>query len=161
MIRFDVDKRSVSYITSYLNRIKLVLRGGASAMMKEIGELMEQQHTRRITSEKTSPDGAAWKANIRGTSILYKTGALASGFKSSSSMFTVTLGPPGLPYSFIQEAGGTMTGNPYMIFSVNGGLIHAKKAKVPARPYMGISPQNWLEISQLVDRHMSRMFGWL
>jgi phage gpG-like protein len=161
MIRFDVDKRSVSYITSTINRIKLVLRGGASAMMKEIGELMETQHRRRIISEKTSPDGAAWKPNIRGTSILFQSGALAHGFQSKASMFTVTLGPPGLPYSYIQEAGGTMTGNPYMVFRANGDLIYAKKAKVPARPYMGISPQNWLEISQLVDRHMSRMFAWL
>jgi phage gpG-like protein len=161
MIRFDVDKRSVSYITSTINRIKLALRGGASAMMREIGELMETQHRRRITSEKTSPDGQAWTPNIRGTSILFKTGALAYGFQSRASMFTVTLGPPSLPYSYIQESGGTMTGSPHMVFRANGDLIYARKAKVPARPYMGISPQNWVEISQLVDRHMSRMFGWL
>jgi phage gpG-like protein len=156
MIRFEVDNHSVKVITSMIARAKMLLRGGSAAMMKEIGELMERQHTKRIVNQEIG-----WKPNIRGTTPLFQTGALAHGFQSRSSMFTVTLGPPNLPYSYIQQAGGTMTGNPYMAFMANGRLVMAKKAKVPARPYMGITPQNWVEITQVFDRHMSRIFSWL
>lgn len=159
-IKFTVENANLSSVLSTLDRIKMVMRGGLYGLMPAIGQLLERQHRQRVTSEKTSPDGKAWAPNIRGSSILFQSGALAAGFNASSTLFSVRLGPPDLPYSYIQHAGGTMTGNP-MVFNANGYLIMAERSEVPARPYMGISPQNWIEIKQLIDRHVARGFGWL
>ena len=45
-------------------------------MLEALGATVESQTRRRITSEKTSPDGAAWKPNRAGTSILVRRGGL-------------------------------------------------------------------------------------
>lgn len=148
-------------LMTLFERMKFVASGGFNGMMPAIAQLLEQQHRRRVTSEKTSPDGAPWEPNIRGTSILYQTGALAGGFKASSTLFSATLDVPSLPYAHIQNSGGTMLGKPWMAFDVGGDMIFAERSVVPARPYMGISEQNWLQIKQLADRHISRGFSWL
>lgn len=160
-IKFTVDNHSLNAVMSTFNKLRMVMSGGIFGMMPALGMMLENQHSRRVRSEKTSPDGAPWKRNIRGTSILYQSGALAGGFKASSTLFTARLGPPGLPYAMIQQAGGTMYGNPYMKFNVNGSKIWAEESEVPARPYMGVSEQNWIEIKQLIERFESRGFGWL
>jgi phage gpG-like protein len=159
-IKFTINGADINRLISVTNRIKLAMTGGIFGLMPAIGQLLETQHRRRVTSEKTSPDGDAWAPNIRGSSILFQSGALAAGFNASSTLFTVRMGPPGLPYALIQQVGGTMTGDP-MVFNANGRLIMAERSEVPARPYMGISVQNWVEIKQLIDRHVSRGFGWL
>lgn len=160
-IKFEVDNGKLKSIISVLDRIKLVMNGGIFGLMPALGKLVEQQHRKRITSEKTSPDGEAWPSNIRGTSVLYDTGALASGFKASTTLFSFRMGPPGLDYAYIQHFGGTMHGHPFMAFDTGDDFVFARKSVVPARPYMGISEANLAEIEILVNRHFQRGFGWL
>lgn len=161
VISLDVDKKSVGVILSAMDRIRAVASGGVMGMMPAAGAMLENQHHRRVASEKRTSGGTPWKPNIRGTSILYMSGALAGGFRAQSSIFMTRLGPPGLPYAYIHEAGGTMHGSPYMIFKVGSQFIYATKSEVPSRSYMGISPENWIELQQLINRFISRGFGWL
>jgi phage gpG-like protein len=78
-----------------LHRIERLITGlqaiGGMArygLLRQLGELIRQQHTRRVLSEKTSPSGAAWAglkpSTVRrkgNSNILVETGVMARAWQ--------------------------------------------------------------------------------
>lgn len=109
-----------------------------------IGRLVQEQTRRRIESEKTAPDGTAWKPNRAGTSILYAEGHLARSVDYVSNSTGVQVGS-GLIYARIHQLGGEIEPKNFsaLKFVVAGDLtIFAKLVKMPARQWLGLSEEN-------------------
>jgi len=121
-------------------------------MMTAIGALGESQTRRRITDEKTAPDGTPWKENWTGTSILLATGQhLLSSITNIASADEAEWGSS-WELAHVHQDGAVITPKnaKALVFNVGGKLIHAKKVTVPAREFVGLSSDNEREMVELV-----------
>lgn len=126
------------------------------ALMTAIGAMGESQTRRRITDEKTGPDGQAWPPNRAGTSIL-----LQSGEHLLSSLAWTAAGDEaewGAAWEFahVHQEGMTITpknGGALKFWFVQHGhtnFVVARKVTIPARPFVGISDANAQEMRDLI-----------
>ncbi|MBB4302350.1 phage gpG-like protein [Rhodobium orientis] len=124
-------------------------------VLDTIGRLVQEQTRRRITSEKTSPDGAAWKENYARTPILEQSGALADSIDYAVDGSSVMIGS-GLVYAAIHQFGGVIKpryGDALKFWfqvGANVDFVIAKQVTMPARPYLGVSEDNKAEILEAV-----------
>ncbi len=123
-------------------------------MMTAIGALGESQTRRRITDEKTAPDGTPWKENWTETSILLATGQhLLSSIVNITSADEAEWGST-WELAHVHQDGAVIVPKSAkaLVFSVggNGQMIHAKKVTVPARQFVGLSSENEHEMVELV-----------
>ena len=44
------------------------------------------------------------------------------------------------------------------MFRINGRLVKAKAVRIPARPYLGVSEDDKVEIVQVVQDHIDRVW---
>jgi phage gpG-like protein len=158
MFSVHIDRGDVALIVQKLNRAQAVMRSGVLGMMPAVGKLIESQVKHRIRSEKTSPDGEAWKPNIRGNPTLVLSGALVNSINARSSLFMTTV-RPGVHYARIQNNGGRMSGN--MWFEIHGRWYHKTSVILPSREFMGLSPANVAQVWRMTDWYWRRGFGWL
>lgn len=119
-----------------------------------VGALVEDQVKRRISDEKTSPDGDAWEPWSAGYAAhLQEQGktaglllVLSGDLRDSIQHFTrgddVHVGTP-LVYGAIHQFGGDV------------GQGHQA---IPARPYLGLSDENAREIKELVIGQLEDLF---
>lgn len=132
----------------------------ASELMSSMGALGESQTRRRISDEKTAPDGAAWPPNKRGGSILVETGGhlLASvAFVSSAS--EAEWGAS-WEHAHVHQYGATIVpkGAEALAFSIGGKSVFAKKVTIPPRPFVGLSDDNAEEQLELVTDFLGGLF---
>lgn len=122
-----------------------------SFLLDPIGALVTSQVQRRIDTEKTGPDGEAWKANSEGTETLVRSGALLDSIDYEVSGDVAEVGSS-LVYAAIHQFGGTIVPKnaEALVFRIGGRTIRAKKVEIPARPYLGLSAANRMEIDALV-----------
>ncbi|WP_417262622.1 phage virion morphogenesis protein [Celeribacter sp.] len=119
-----------------------------------VGALVEDQVKRRISDEKTAPDGSSWEAWSAGYaaqlqergktagSLLEQSGDLRDSIQHFSRGDDVHVGTP-LIYGAIHQFGGDVSqGHP----------------AIPARPYLGISDENAREIKELVIGQLEGLF---
>lgn len=145
-----------------LNEALLKIEGIANAPRHEltegIGRLVQEQVRRRIEDEKTSPDGSAWKANRAGTSTLYKSGALSRSIDYLASPDSVMVGS-GLVYARIHQFGGKIEPKSAkaLAFMVGNQFYMVKSVTMPARPYLGLSPDNQNEIVEASEDWLKRL----
>lgn len=145
-----------------LEEALLKIDGIANAPTQElaegIGRMVQEQTRRRIEEEKTSPAGVAWQPNIAKTSILYRSGALTRSIDYIASPDKVEVGS-GLIYARIHQRGGQITAKnaSALAFSVGGKFIQVKSVTMPARPYLGISPENERDIVSAAEDWMARL----
>ena len=107
-------------------------------LLESVGALVESQTRRRIQEEKTGPDGEAWaewseryaRTRHGGQSLLQGEGDLLDSIQYLVSGDTVEIGS-NLIYAGVQQEG------------------YAKK-NLPARPYLGLSPENEAELDLLI-----------
>ncbi|MGB3831515.1 MAG: phage virion morphogenesis protein [Mesorhizobium sp.] len=149
-----------SSIDGALAALAPILEFESSEMMSAIGQLGEHQTRRRIESEKTSPDGAAWPPNLKGTSILAATGT--NLFDSIAQTSTAEQAEWGASWEFahIHQEGAIITPKnarylavPAAAFGAVDGVRYLKSVTIPARPFVGISDANAQEIIDLVTDH--------
>lgn len=122
-----------------------------------LGQLGEMQTKRRIATEKTSPDGTPWRPNRAGTSILVQQGFLRDSIHHAvEGSSSVRWGSP-LVYAGIHQAGGTIlpTNGRFLVFRMGDRTIFAASVTIPARPYLGISAANRVQM----ERHLVTMIG--
>ena len=119
------------------------------ALAYEIGTLIEDQTKRRIADEKTSPDGMPWAA----WSPRYAA-SLSKRNRISPRSLLVGEGNPGLLESVQNYTAGEVA-------EVGSNLIYAATHQfgdgergIPARPYLGLSVANRLEIEDLVAQRL-------
>ena len=72
-VGLSIDIADLLRAEMHVSRLALE-SGDAAKLLEELGALGESQTRRRIESEKTAPDGTAWKPNIEGHSILLESG---------------------------------------------------------------------------------------
>jgi phage gpG-like protein len=122
-------------------------------LLDALGQLGENQTKRRIASEKTSPSGAAWKPNRAGTSILQREGHMRDSIHHVVEGTFATRWGSGLIYAAIHQVGGTIVPKQAKMLCwtdpVSGALVFAEKVTIPARPYLGISAANAVQMQRL------------
>ncbi|MBB3461981.1 phage virion morphogenesis protein [Rhizobium sp. BK377] len=123
-----------------------------SELMSAIGALGESQTRRRISEEKTAPDGTPWKENLEGGSILVETGQhLLASIAWSSSADEAEWGST-WEWAHVHQDGMTIVPKnaKALVFSIGGKVVHAKKVTIPARAFLGLSEDNRQEIIDVV-----------
>lgn len=120
-------------------------------LMISIGAVVESQTRRRISEEKTSPDGEPWELRSPGYAqslrpgggILVREGGLLDSIAFVGAGNEVSVGTD-LIYGAIHQFGGTSDMAP-------------GPAGIPARPFLGLSGDNELEILDLVNLAVSEV----
>ena len=124
-------------------------------LMTAIGALGESQTRRRISEEKTSPEGEAWKPNLREGDILVETGGhLLASVAYTASADQAEWGAA-WEYAHVHQYGATIKPKEAdkLVFSLGGKTVFAKEVTIPARPFVGLSSENAQEIIDLVTDH--------
>lgn len=125
----------------------------ASELMSSIGALGESQTRRRITDEKTGPDGTPWPANRAGTPILVQSGEhLLASIAWTSSGEEAEWGA-WWERAHVHQDGMTIKPKTAkaLRFPIAGGeFAMAKQVTIPARPFVGLSDANIAEITAVV-----------
>ena len=128
-------------------------------LMEAIAALGESQTRRRLTDEKTAPDGTPWKANWAGTPILTDTrqhllASLAFYASAEEAVWGASW-----EFAHVHQEGAVITpryGQALKFWFVKGGhteFVVAKSVTIPARPFVGLSTENRAEIEDLVTDH--------
>ncbi|WP_375680579.1 MULTISPECIES: phage virion morphogenesis protein [unclassified Bartonella] len=129
-----------------------------------VGRLIQESTRRRIQSEKTSPQGEKWKNNHARTSILFASGALSRSIDMKASPEKVIVGS-GLVYARIHQLGGVIRpkkGKTLRFFlksSKAQRFVCVPQVTMPARPYLGLSEQNKVEIVKAAEDWLGRVFS--
>lgn len=139
-------------LTEALLTVEGIENAPKGELAEGIGRLVQEQTRHRITSEKTSPDGEAWKPNRKGSSILYESGALARSIDYEASEDGVEVGS-GLVYARIHQEGGVIVAKDAraLVFSIGNHLVQVKSVTMPRRQYLGLSPDNRTEIVEAAE----------
>jgi phage gpG-like protein len=142
-----------------LHRIeRLITRLGAIGgtarygLLRQLGELVRQEHTLRVLSEKTSPSGAAWaglkpstvKRNGNGN-ILVETGVMARSWQLFVGADHVRMGNTAR-----SRKGRAVLHLPFHQFGTK---------YMVQREVMGFSQQNLAEIQKLVNSWVAAKIG--
>ena len=130
-----------------------------SALLDGLGALGVAQTQRRIQSEKTSPDGAAWPPNHDGGSILFRTGShLSDSIQHAAGASDVHWGS-GWIGARVHQFGAVIrpVKGKVLAFMLGGKKVFAKKVTIPARPWLGISPANARELLETAERYVARV----
>ena len=148
-VGFTLD---VSELDAAITALGPITNFEPSELMEAAGALGESQTRRRITSEKTAPDGTPWLPNAEGTSILQRTGQnlLASvAFNASDS--EADWGAA-WEHAHVHQEGATIVpkGADALVFSIGGKFVRTQQSVIPARPFVGLSEENRAELMELV-----------
>lgn len=147
---------SASLITDFSGVRRLQERIGrlSSLQLSELGEQLgsvaESQTRRRINEEQEAPDGtpwAAWTADYAGArhggqSLLQGEGDLADSISFDVQGDRVEIGS-NLVYARIHQEGGVAGMSP-------------GPAGIPARPYLGLSSDNLVELQTIAEEWLDR-----
>ena len=130
-----------------------------SELLTAIGAMGESQTRRRITDEKTSPDGAAWPANTEGTSILMRTGGNLLGSVGYIVGASEVAWGASWEFAHIHQDGAVISAKnaKALFFRIGGKKVAAKSVTIPARPFVGLSEDNRQEIEELVTDHFGSL----
>lgn len=127
-------------------------------LLDQLGALITSQVERRITSEKTSPDGKAWKESGGQNKTLEESGGLRDSIHHVVEGNSVHVGSDKI-YAAIQHFGGTIVPKKasHLVFQVGNRMIFAKSVTIPSREYLGLSPANKSEIERETANIMARL----
>jgi len=152
---FEVTETGLS---EALLKIEGIERAPTAELMEGIGRLVQEQTRRRIEQEKTSPAGAAWKPNWRGSSILYQSGALSRSIDYIASATSVIVGS-GLVYARIHQMGGIIKAKSAkaLAFMLGNRLLQVQSVTMPARQYLGLSAENQRDVVEAAEDWVERL----
>ncbi|WP_300335637.1 phage virion morphogenesis protein [Accumulibacter sp.] len=130
-----------------------------SAIAKEVAELGESATRLRFRTE-TAPDGTRWKPSLRaqvsGGRTLTEAGHLSGSISSQSGADFAEWGVNRI-YAAIHQFGGTIrarNAGALRFRLANGGFAMVRAVKMPARPYLGISPDDASDIVAMIQRRL-------
>ena len=149
----------VSDLDAALKRLRPLFDFDPSELMTTLGALGESQTRRRISEEKTAPDGTPWKPNTAGTSILVDSGQhLLYSIAWTASAEEATWGAT-WEHAHVHQDGMTIVPkeSDRLVFQLGGRTVFAKEVTIPARPFVGLSEDNRREILDVVTDHFGIM----
>lgn len=122
-------------------------------LTEALAALGESQTRRRITSEKTAPDGTPWLPNRAGTSILQRTGRNLLDSVASYATDTEAVWGASWEHAHVHQEGATIVPKNAEALAIPtpDGTVFARKAVIPARPFVGLSEANRAEMLELVS----------
>jgi phage virion morphogenesis protein len=144
-------------------RIGRVIGGLAKPvrLMNIIGAVLESS-TRQRFRTGVAPDGASWKPSVRATKKGGKTlldhGHLRDSITHDADDKTAVVGS-NLIYAAIHQVGGIIRAKAggMLTFNIPGvGWRRVAKVTIPARPYLGVSDRDRVEIADQVERYIAR-----
>jgi phage gpG-like protein len=125
--------------------------------------------TRRRWLTQSAPDGTPWAGLSAGYAllkpankgILYLSGALENSQTYLVGINAVSWGSR-MPYAAVHQFGATIKPKTAkaLVFRLGVGGMHevfAQSVTIPARPYLGISAEDALEIPELARDYMQRV----
>jgi phage gpG-like protein len=163
-VRIDIE---AELALSALNRFAQI---GTHSLLEVLGALVEGQTKRRISSEKSSPDGVPWaplapltvKARRKGSnSPLTDTGRLLGSISHTVAGNTAVVGTNVFyaPYhQYGVEGIKPKKGKKLRVPLAGGGAAFIGGSSIPARPFMGVSDANMAEIRAAVDAWVTGAF---
>lgn len=128
-------------------------------LMEGLGALGQSQTQRRISSEKTTPEGAAWPKSQEGGSTLFKTGShLFDSIDHAASETQASWGS-GWIGARVHQFGAVIkpVNAKQLAFTFMGKQVFAKQVTIPARKYLGVSEANAREMEATAIRFIERV----
>lgn len=136
------------------------------ACLKNIGGLVVKQTRARFETE-TGPDGRKWpalnteyaKGKKQGSKILTASGQLRMSIVWQLRGNTLEVGTNKV-YGAIHQFGGKIVPRSAsaLRFKLDGRWVTAKSVKIPARPFLGVSPANERPILDVIADHIDRVW---
>lgn len=134
--------------------------------MRTIADAMHANAQQYFETER-GPDGKPWKPSRRaadeGGRTLYDRGDLQQSLTASHDARSAILGT-NLPYAAIHQFGGKITAKTAkgLRFMVGKGdaehLVIVQSVTLPARPFLGFSAEDKVEIEGILERHLASAF---
>lgn len=155
-IRLDV-----SGLDEVIGRLGPVLDFRPEALTEEIGVVGEGQTTRRILEEKTAPDGTPWAPNRAGNPTLVRSGYFVNDTIGSSATADAAEWGSTFEFAHVHQEGAVIEPKTAKALRFVGpnGAVFARRVVIPARPFIGISDDNWAEIEDRVTDFFRRRTG--
>lgn len=155
-VRFTFDQRALEGALKAVG--ELVTFDGAP-LMEAVASLGESQTRRRITDEKTAPDGTPWPPNAAGTSILFATGQHLLASVAFTSSADEAVWGASWEFAHVHQDGAVIEPKTAaaLRFKLGDRTVHAKRVTIPARPFVGLSAENRAEITELVTDYFAAL----
>lgn len=156
-VSLTVDTRGLDRLTNRFRKLRERTRD-LHPLMDEIGAAMVASTQRRF-EEGRGPNGEPWPESIRareqGGRTLVDKALLLGSLTHNPSRDSVEWGS-NLVYAAIHQLGGEIAARvaAYLHFRVGGRWVRKKSVKIPARPYLGISPADENEIGGIVEDYL-------
>ena len=139
----------------------------ARPLMAQIGSAMVDSSRMRFTTN-IAPDGVRWPglspaydAFRRPGPMLVQSSALRGSLTFRAASGEVQWGSP-MIYAGVHQFGATITPKnaKALVFRMGagGGIVRVKSVTIPARPYLGVSAGDELEIRFQADRYLRQVF---
>jgi phage virion morphogenesis protein len=133
----------------------------AAPLMKRIGAVLEASARKRFRSQ-TAPDGSTWRPSIRvqrsgGTTLIDK-GHLRDSITHDADDRHAVIGS-NLIYAAIHQTGGVIRAKSggVLTFNIPGvGWRRVSSVTIPARPYLGVSEEDRVELNAQTDRYIAQ-----
>lgn len=150
----EIDDRQVRDALSHL------VRAGAdlSPAMREIGAALEASTQIRFERE-VDPDGARWIASLRaqeeGGQTLTDTARLRNSITWEANRDSVQVGT-NVIYAAVHQFGAFIRAKAggYLKFKIGDRWSSKRQVKIPARPFLGISEGDRIEIIEILRGHL-------
>ncbi len=136
-------------------------------LLRQIGIVLQHETQARFNAG-TDPQGKTWApllpayAAIKtGPSILVGSG-MGGGLQGSITFDTgpdtVSVGSNKI-YAAVHQFGAVIkpVHGKYLSFHLAGGLVHVAQVTIPARPYLGLSAGDQVEITELSERYLDKL----
>lgn len=150
-ISLQVDLSGISKIQQLIANMQRKF-SPAQPLLLAIAAQLRATTQDRFTTKKT-PDGRAW------TSPLVKSGDLRKKLDIAANNDIARVGS-NLEYAAIHQLGGVIKPKraKVLAFSLGGQMVFAKKVKINANPYLGISESDEDEIAAVVKDFYEESF---
>ncbi len=160
-VSIDVQIRDKEVLQAFTRLISVM--GDTTPVMSAIGTGLVASTHRRFVSQK-SPDGESWKTlnseykkTKRNSRILTESGRLRDSINYRATRDQVTVGT-NVIYAAVHQLGATIKPKSasHLVFRLTSGIVLAKSVTIPARPYLGISDDDQVMISETVFGALQR-----
>ena len=156
-VSVTVDASSIEVAIA---RLRPLVGVDPTPLMEAIAALGESQTRRRLTDEKTAPDGTPWPANRAGGSILTQTGQHL--LQSLAFYATAEEAVWGAAWEFahVHQEGAVITPKTAAVLrfrTPDGKWVSKKSVTIPKREFVGLSAENRTEIEDLVSDYFGRL----
>ena len=141
-----------------LGRLQALGRIEFDELLDGLARMGQQQTQRRIEDEKTSPDGAKWPLTKDGRPALFVSGThLYRSIDHAASAAQARWGT-GWIGAKVHQFGAVITPKnaKALHFRLGGADVFAKKVKIPARPYLGVSAANAADLEAAAAKFIER-----